>query len=1522
MEQTSLARAVWPRILRAVWVLSALLLGLAAFGQSARAEGTLIAAANRADFVHDTRANQVYISNGTQILRYDVATGATSALELGALAGQLDISPDGLTLAVALTPLSSATPSTMAPPFALVSLFPFARKTTPAAIDNLYGASSVAFDNAGTLFYTAKYRSNYGSPARFFLSSNQVRPFPYPTPSNPLFISTPDHETVAYAERGIDSGGWGTFDFARGVLVAAPVNYADGGVFNYELGVAADGAQFALPHYNGFRIYNTSGTRLALLGSALVPPNYTENTAMGAAYNPTLPRFYAPWSETNQVRVYDANTRAQIGAYDFETTFGWQYNASFAKGHTRVSDDGSLLMVSVDGGVRFVRLAALSTPSIYPLKLIGDSYTLDEDSPLNIRVKSAGGYLSYGPTFTLTTPPQNGTLTPGIGNGNWVYRPNPNFNGTDRAQFTVAQGALAPSSGWVYFTIAPVNDAPVLTGDGVPLKVRKNGYAFLNLNGYSVFDVDDVGQAFPPYSFRVMRAPLHGTATPGFGGGFDYRPAPGYVGSDSFEIVANDSKAYASPPVVGLDSNAVTVQVEVIDNAAPVARDDAYYNVPMYQSFTVPAPGVLSNDSDPDGDAITAAGTGFTSWGNAYISSDGSIEWNPWGAWWYFYDSKITITYVARDALGPGNVATITLYSGPPTVAAAQTLSTSRDTVLPIALSATGEGTLSYAINAAPAHGTLSGTGADLSYTPAPGYVGADEFTFQVTSSSGATGTAKIAIQVVRPNAAPLAPDQSASGFEDQNIALALNASDPDGDALSYVITRQPAHGTLSGTAPNLVYRGFDGFAGADAFSYRASDGLLPSREATVTLSVATVSHAPVARADAFNATEDTTLEVAAPGVTSNDSDADGDALTARVVTQPAHGTLQLRPDGSFSYLADADWNGTDSFTYAAFDGVLESAPVAVTIRVAAVNDAPVAQSQSVSTNQNSAVSLTLQGSDVDGDALTFAVTRAPAHGVTSGTAPNLIYTPAPGYAGADSFDFTVNDGALTSAGATVSLTVVATAPAPVIASFSPSSGAVGTAVTVKGSGFAADAVVKFNGVATGVSTFYSATQIKVIVPPGATPGPLSVTTGGGTAFSATNFKVTPKIVSFSPSNGKIGDVVTLTGTSFAGATAVKFNGITATFALNSPTQITATVPARAATGKISVTTPVSTVSSATNFGVTSPVVKSFSPSKSVVGTWVTLTGTNFSAATTVGFNGAGATDLTFVSPTQLRARVPAAATTGQISVANPDGQTAQSTSNFSVIPVLTSFSPAQGAPLQTVVLSGSGLSGATAVKFNGAMAVFNVDAPGHISATIPASATTGSISVTTAGGTVYSAAVFVVAPRVSKLSPSSAPVGGTVTVYGANFAAPCLVKFNGVAATNVVWISSSKLTAIVPAGASNGAVSVTTAQGLSASSATVFKVLPTLASFSPTSGAVASSVTLNGSGLGGATTVKFGSKTATFNVISATQIVAAVPTTAKISVTTPGGTATSATSFVVTLYGEKVEPPNADAPSVWFGEI
>jgi glutamine cyclotransferase len=183
-------------------------------------------------------------------------------------------------------------------------------------------------------------------------------------------------------------------------------------------------------------------------------------------------------------------------------------------------------------------------------------------------------------------------------------------------------------------------------------------------------------------------------------------------------------------------------------------------------------------------------------------------------------------------------------------------------------------------------------------------------------------------------NAAPVAASQSVSTPEDTARGISLSGSDADGDALIFQVVTVPTHGTLGGSAPNLVYTPAANYNGSDSFTFIADDGLAVSSLATVSISISPVNDAPMAAPDTYSASVNTPLLIAAPGILTNDTDVDGDPLSAFLVSGPSHGTLTLSVNGAFSYTPSPNYTGPDSFTYHVRDAAATSNAATVSLSI------------------------------------------------------------------------------------------------------------------------------------------------------------------------------------------------------------------------------------------------------------------------------------------------------------------------------------------------------------------------------------------------------------------------------------------------------------------------------------------------------------------------------------------------------------------------------------------------------------
>jgi VCBS repeat-containing protein len=671
---------------------------------------------------------------------------------------------------------------------------------------------------------------------------------------------------------------------------------------------------------------------------------------------------------------------------------------------------------------------------------VGDAYSTDEDTTLTVAAPGVLGNDSDvdGDALTvgLVSGPSHGTVALNA-NGSFSYTPVANYHGPDSFTYRASDGTATSGPATVSLTVRSVNDAPVArddsyaTDEDTPLIVAAPGV----LGNDS--DVD--GDALTAAS---VSGPSHGTLTLNADGSFSYSPAANYNGPDSFTYKASDGVA---------DSNVATVSLTVRSvNDAPVARDDSYAtdeDTPLI----VAAPGVLGNDSDVDGDALTASLVSGPSHGTVALNANGSFSYSPASN----YHGPDSFTYRASDGTATSSPATVSLtvksVNDAP-VAGDDSYATDEDTALTVAApgvlgndSDVDGDALTALLEGAPAHGTVSlNANGSFTYSPDANYHGPDSFTYRASDGTATSSPATVSLTVRSVNDAPVARDDSYATDEDTTLNVAApgvlgNDSDVDGDALTMALVSGPAHGTVALNANgSFSYTPAANYHGPDSFTYRASDGTLASNTATVSLTIKSVNDAPTAADDAYETNEDTTLNVDAPGVLGNDSDVDGDPLTAALEEGPAHGTVTLNEDGSFSYTPDANYHGSDSFTYKASDGTASSNTATVSLTIKSVNDAPVAADDAYETNEDTPLTVTAPGvlgndSDVDGDVLTAVLVAGPAHGtVTLNEDGSFTYTPDANYNGSDSFSYRASDGLTESNLASVALTIKAVNDAPV----------------------------------------------------------------------------------------------------------------------------------------------------------------------------------------------------------------------------------------------------------------------------------------------------------------------------------------------------------------------------------------------------------------------------------------------------------------------------------------------------------
>ncbi|MBA3540167.1 MAG: tandem-95 repeat protein, partial [Deltaproteobacteria bacterium] len=505
--------------------------------------------------------------------------------------------------------------------------------------------------------------------------------------------------------------------------------------------------------------------------------------------------------------------------------------------------------------------------------------------------------------------------------------------------------------------------------------------------------------------------PLHGTATYA-ANVVTYTPAANYVGPDTFTYTLSDGQG-------GTAIGTVNVTVTGV-NDAPLAAADTITTA----EDTATTLNVVTNDSDADGGTLSAVANTAPLHGTATYAAN-VVTYTPVAN----YNGSDTFTYRLSDgqggmATGTVNVTVTSVNDAP--VAVTDTITTAEDTAVTrnVVTNDTDvdAGTLTAVANTAPLHGTATYAANVVTYTPAANYIGPDTFTYTLSDGQGGTATGTVNVTVTGVNDPPVAVTDTLSTAEDTATTrnVVTNDSDPDGGTLSAVARTAPANGTASYAANVVTYTPAANFFGADTFTYTLSDGQGGTAIGTVNVSVISINDAPVAVTDAISLNEDTAV---ARNLVANDTDVDGGTLTASTNTPPQHGTASYAGN-TVTYTPVANYFGPDSFTYFLADGQGGSATGTVNVTVFAVNDAPVAADSSYTTEVGTPIDITLLASDIEGNALSFAILSPPSAGTLSPIAGNQVtYTPSQA-PGTTSFTFRANDGVTSSAPATIFITV------------------------------------------------------------------------------------------------------------------------------------------------------------------------------------------------------------------------------------------------------------------------------------------------------------------------------------------------------------------------------------------------------------------------------------------------------------------------------------------------------------------
>jgi RHS repeat-associated protein len=672
--------------------------------------------------------------------------------------------------------------------------------------------------------------------------------------------------------------------------------------------------------------------------------------------------------------------------------------------------------------------------------------TTDEDTPVNIAL-SATDADGHALTFTVVTPPQNGTLggiSPGTGNvASVVYTPHANFTGSDHFTYKARDLEFADSNiATVTLTVRPINDPPFASSQSA--QTDEDTPITLVLTGS---DIEN-----SPLTFAILTPPASGTlgavtSAPNNTATVTFTPAQNFSGASSFTFKTNDGDRDSLPASVSLTVRAVNDSPMVAGQSLTTAEDtpvtitlagtDVEGSALVFSIVTPPTHGVL-------GAVVSMSPTTAT------------IVYTPAANYHGFDGFSFKAFDGERDSVPAGVTLTVTPQNDAP-VATGQTLTQPQDTIFNFTLAATDPDgdALTYTIVTPPARGTISGPLPNLTYTPQPNDRSTVTLVFTASDGTLTSNQATVTITMTPLNQPPVAAAVPPTTLdEDTTVALALSATDIDGDALTFLIVTQPARGSLGPIIPGpnntatVAYTPSANYHGSDTFSFKANDNPRDSNVVTVALTIRPINDAPIAAAQSVTTPEET---VAAFSLTA--TDADGDALSYSVITPPTKGTISLT-GANVTYTPNLNATGADNFTWRARDTIPADSNVAtVSIQITPINDAPVAANLSLQTDEDVPIAVLLSATDVDSTSLTFTVVTPPSRGTLIGTAPNLTYRPATNDSGPYTFTYRANDGEKDSALATVSLTVRPINDAPIANPLTISTGAGSpTAIALTGS--------------------------------------------------------------------------------------------------------------------------------------------------------------------------------------------------------------------------------------------------------------------------------------------------------------------------------------------------------------------------------------------------------------------------------------------------------------------------------------
>ncbi len=628
---------------------------------------------------------------------------------------------------------------------------------------------------------------------------------------------------------------------------------------------------------------------------------------------------------------------------------------------------------------------------------VNDNATVTEDNDITIDLlDNDSGLEDGGISIVESTSPQNGSIT-NTGDSTITYSPDKDYFGSDSLVYNVCDEDGDCDSAWVYITVNGVDETPIANADADTTDEDVSVTVDVLANDTSL----DGG-----LTVTITSGPGNGSASVNGDNTVTYTPNDDYNGLDSFTYRVEDAQGDS-------DTAPVDITIDPV-NDKPVALDDAV----ITDEDTPVDVDVLTNDTIGDG-LQTIIITTDASHGTTSVNGDNTINYDPAKD----YNGPDSFVYEIEDTDGETSRATVDVTVNPvddQPVANDTTVTTNEDTDITVDVLANdeglGDGGLDVSIYANPSNGSATANPDNtVTYSPDKDFNGTDSYTYQVIDENGSTSEAIVTISVSPVNDVPVANDDNLTTDEDTEVtANVLSNDDNLGDGnLVLSIDTDPANGETQVTGDSTIaYTPDADYYGSDSFTYQVcdEDSTGECDNATVSVNINSIDDQPDAENDTVTIDEDsdTTMNVLV-----NDAGLGDGGIDVTIATDVSHGSVQINADNTITYTPDDNYNGSDEFSYEVSDGDGDSDIAVVDLTIDQVNDIPVANDDSASTNENTSVTVEVLNNDEglgDGN-LDLTITNAPSNGDASLNGDSTItYDPNDNYVGSDNFSYEVCD--------------------------------------------------------------------------------------------------------------------------------------------------------------------------------------------------------------------------------------------------------------------------------------------------------------------------------------------------------------------------------------------------------------------------------------------------------------------------------------------------------------------------------